>query len=138
MRFAPFMLGDWFDEHFFDVDHIIGESGVQPFSFKEIRQITGLTLQDLDEIVFTDSPFYGSDGLREAIAQRWRDGDMKQVMITHGSSEAMFLVMSALLQPGDEVVVLTPCYQPLFSIPEALGCKIKTWELLFCTNILTI
>src|SRR5437899_6836062 len=54
---------------------------------------------------------------------------MKQVMITHGSSEAMFLVMSALLQPDDEVVVLTPCYQPLFSIPEALGCKIKSWEL---------
>jgi capreomycidine synthase len=129
MQFAPFMLGEWFDEHFFDVDFIIGESGVQPFSFKEIREITGITLQDLDEIVLTDSPFHGTTGLREAIANRWRGGDWQQVMTTHGSSEAMFLVMSALLKPEDEVVVLTPCYQPLFSIPEALNCTVKQWKL---------
>lgn len=129
MKFAPFMLGEWFDEHFFDVDVIIGESGVQPYTFKEIREITGITLQQLDEIVFTDSPFYGTAGLREVIARRWRKGDAEQVLVTHGSSEAMFLIMSALLKPGDEVVVLTPCYQPLFSIPEALGCKVRTWRL---------
>ena len=33
-----------------------------------------------------------------------------QVVITVGVSEALYLAMTALLNPGDEVIVLTPCF----------------------------
>jgi aspartate/methionine/tyrosine aminotransferase len=52
-------------------------------------------------------------------------------MVTHGSSEAMYLVMHALLRAGDEVIVLDPAYQPLFSIADSIGCKLKRWRLSF-------
>ena len=41
----------------------------------------------------------------------------------------MFLMMNVLLNLNDEVIVPTPCYQPLLSIPEAIGCKVKLWPL---------
>jgi aspartate/methionine/tyrosine aminotransferase len=43
----------------------------------------------------------------------------------------MYLVMHALLRAGDEVIVLDPAYQSLFSIAESIGCKLKRWRLRF-------
>jgi capreomycidine synthase len=51
------------------------------------------------------------------------------VISTHGSSEAIYLVMHALLRAGDEVIVLDPCYQQLASIAESLGCRLIAWRL---------
>jgi aspartate/methionine/tyrosine aminotransferase len=52
-------------------------------------------------------------------------------MATHGSSEVMFLIMNALLQPGDEVIILDPCYHSLGNLPRSVGCRLKTWPLRF-------
>src|SRR5205085_1568196 len=82
----------------------------------EIRQMLGLTEADLDRVVFRDSQSFGEPGLRNAITRRWANGDAERIMVTHGSSEAMFLLMHALLRAGDEVIVIDPAYQPLFAI----------------------
>jgi aspartate/methionine/tyrosine aminotransferase len=39
--------------------------------------------------------------------------------------------MHSLLEPGDEVVVLDPSYQQLYSIAKTIGCKLKQWRLRF-------
>src|SRR5205085_3776116 len=74
---------------------------------------------------------FGEPGLRNAIARRWANGDAERIMVTHGSSEAMFLLMHALLRAGDEVLVIDPAYQPLFAIAESIGCELKRWVLRF-------
>lgn len=130
MQIAPFELETWFRERYFDTEIVLCVSGVEEFSLGEIRELVGISTDELDRTVFTDSPSYGRAGLRRVIAQRWRGGDESQVLVTHGSSEAIFLAMQAVLRPGDEVIVLTPCYQPLLSIPEAIGCTVKQWTLL--------
>jgi len=53
------------------------------------------------------------------------------VLVTHGSSEAIYLIMGTLLAAGDEVVVLDPCYPQHFSVAEGLGCHVKRWPLRF-------
>lgn len=59
---------------------------------------------------------YGLLELREAIAdylrKTWRlkYNPANQILITVGVSEAMDLVMRAILNPGDEVIVPEPCY----------------------------
>jgi aspartate/methionine/tyrosine aminotransferase len=52
-------------------------------------------------------------------------------MATHGSSEVIFLVINALLRPGDEVVALDPCYFSYRNMAEAKGCELKPWRLRF-------
>ena len=51
------------------------------------------------------------------------------MMVTHGSSEAIYLVMQLVLEPGDEIVVVEPAYQQLHDIAAARGCRVTRWSL---------
>jgi capreomycidine synthase len=121
------LLESWMRDYYFAVEIDIGSSGVEDWSFAELRRLLGIELQDLDNIVFHDSQTLGGVALRQALAARWGGGDIGRVMATHGSSEANFLIMNALLDAGDEVVVTEPCYPQLYLIAEAKGCKLKKW-----------
>jgi len=123
------LLESWMREYYFDTDLDIGSSGVQSFSLAELRELTGLTHEEMDAVVFDDSRTLGDPLLREAIARRWGAGDPERVMATHGSNEAIFLALNALLAPGDEVVILDPIYPQFYSIAESLGARLKTWRL---------
>lgn len=127
-------LEQWMRDYYFSTDIDIGSSGVENFSMAELRSLIGLDTATIDQVVFNDSPSCGADGLRRAIAARWGDGDLERVMTTHGSSEAIFLVMHALLRRGDEVVVLDPCYHALRNLAQSIGCELKHWKLRFEDN----
>jgi capreomycidine synthase len=128
-KIAPALLESWMRDYYFNTEIDIGSSGVENFSLSELCKLTNLTQEELNNVVFHDSSSLGSLPLRQAIATRWSNGDPEQVMVTHGSSEANFLIMNGLLDAGDEVVVLDPCYQQLFSIAESIGCQLKRWQL---------
>jgi capreomycidine synthase len=129
MRLAPALLEEWMRRFYFATDFDIGSSGVEDFSLAEIRRLTGLTLEELDELVFHDSQTLGASALRRAIGERLARGRTESVMVTHGSTDANFMIMHALLEPGDEVLVLDPCYQQLYGIAEAMGCRLRHWQL---------
>jgi capreomycidine synthase len=130
-QLAAAPLEDWLRDYYFSADIDIGGSGVQDFSLSELRSLTGLRSKDLDNLVLQDSRTLGSPGLRQAIARRWAGGDVDRVMATTGSSEAIFVLMGALLRPGDEVIVLDPGYHSLVQLAAAIGCKLKRWMLRF-------
>jgi len=46
-----------------------------------------------------------------------------QVLVTSGTSPAMFLLFSALLDPGDEVILSNPCYSCYHNLIEFAGGK---------------
>jgi capreomycidine synthase len=129
MEVVPAHLEHWMRDYYFSTEVDIGSSGVENFSFGELRRLFNITPDDLDRIVLRDSMTLGSPDLRTAIGNRWANGKAERVMATNGSSEANYLVMHSLLEPGDEVVVLDPSYQQLYSIAETIGCKLKHWRL---------
>lgn len=131
MKVAPALLEYWLRDYYFNCSFDISCSGVESLSLGELRDILQLEQAEMDRVVFRDSQSLGAPELRRAIADRWGDGNTDCVMATHGSSEAQFLILNALLRPGDEVVVLEPSYQPLYSIAESIGCELKPWRLLF-------
>jgi capreomycidine synthase len=131
MEVVPAHLEYWMRAYYFDTELDLSSSGVQPFSFGELRRLFNITPDDLDRIELHDSRTLGDPELRKAIGNRWANGNAARVMATNGGSEANYLVMHSLLKPGDEVVVLDPSYQQLFSIAETIGCKLKRWRLRF-------
>jgi capreomycidine synthase len=131
MEVVPAHLEYWMRAYYFDTEIDLSSSGVQNFSFGELRQLFNITPDDLDRIVLHDSRTLGDPELRRAISNRWANGNAERVMATNGSSEANYLVMHSLLEPGDEVVVLDPSYQQLYSIAKTIGCKLKQWRLRF-------
>ncbi|MFB6905897.1 capreomycidine synthase [Streptomyces bacillaris] len=129
MDIAIAKLEAWMRDYYHKVDHDIGSSGVRDLTMAELRSICGFELSDLDTMIFHDSESYGGTGLRTALADRWTGGDVDRMMVTHGSSEAIYLVMQLLLEPGDEVIVVDPAYQQLHDIAASRGCRITRWQL---------
>jgi methionine transaminase len=62
------------------------------------------------------SPMTGVPALRQAIAAKtercygWRPDADAEITVTSGASEAIFDAVHAVVRPGDEVIVLDPCY----------------------------
>lgn len=129
MRLRPALLEDWLRDYYFDAEIDISSSGVQPYSMAELRAKTGLGPEGMDALVFSDGYSLGAPGVRAAIARRFGDGQPEKVMTTSGSSEAISLVLTALLQPTDEVVIVRPGYHLLVEFVTALGCTTTTWRL---------
>jgi aspartate/methionine/tyrosine aminotransferase len=65
--------------------------------------------------------------LIDAIAQHYGVGT-DRVTTAQGASGANFLACAALLEPGDDVLVETPGYDPLFAAPRLLGARVNCFE----------
>jgi capreomycidine synthase len=129
MDIATAKLEAWMRDYYHEVEHDIGSSGVRDLSMAEFCEVCGFDLSDLEPMVFHDSESYGGSRLRAALAERWSDGDVGRMMVTHGSSEAIYLVMHTVPRPGDEIIVVDPAYQQLYDIAAARGCRITPWPL---------
>jgi aspartate/methionine/tyrosine aminotransferase len=65
----------------------------------------------------------GYEPLLQAIAARY-GVEPSQVTTAQGTAGANFLVCAALLEPGDDVLVEAPGYDPLLGAPRLLGASI--------------
>jgi aminotransferase len=79
------------------------------------EHVVAAAVRALSESVQPLQPIAGMDALRSAIARRAKgdhglDVGPEQVLVTTGGQEGLFLVMSALLDPGDEILVPDPRY----------------------------
>ncbi|MEV4534055.1 capreomycidine synthase [Asanoa sp. NPDC049518] len=129
MDIAVARLEAWMRDYYHAVAHDIGSSGVRDLSMGELRELCGFDLAELDPMMFHDSESYGGTRLRAALADRWTGGDVDRMMVTHGSSEAIYLVMHLAVEPGDEIVVVDPAYQQLHDVAAWRGCRITRWPL---------
>jgi aspartate/methionine/tyrosine aminotransferase len=81
---------------------------------------------------FDYAPNQGTPGLRQAIARlharEGEDVDAAQVFVSHGAKVAALVVLGTLLQPGDEVVLPTPCYPAYRKLPRLFGATVRTVE----------
>lgn len=72
------------------------------------------------------APARGDEELCAAIRGCWADDhgldiDERELMVTASGCHAMWLLLTAVLDPGDEVVVFTPCFAPYFEQIEMAG-----------------
>jgi capreomycidine synthase len=115
---GPPYLESWYREHLERARFDLSGSGVSPYTFGELRALTGIGIADLDRVSVDDSVSFGAPGLRRAIADRYTGGDAERVMATHGSSEAIALALSAIIDRGSVVAVLEPIYHSLRFFPD--------------------
>lgn len=78
---------------------------------------------------------YGTESLRNAVAEKFRRDnhlDMKadDIIITVGANQAVSIAMTAMLDPGDEVLVPNPSWLHYFYCAELAGAKTVSYPLL--------
>ena len=70
----------------------------------------------------------GSRALREAASALYRTTAPEDVVVVAAAEEGIFAAYHALLQPGDHVVVETPCYESAFEVARSAGAEVTRWH----------
>lgn len=119
-NFQPFelerMMSKW--EH--RVEYNLSESGVHPLSMRELVDDP----DELETLLSTGLNYPQTNGtleLRQRIAALYADAKPENILVTNGCAEANFNTVRTLMQPGDEIVVMTPNYAQIWGIAENLG-----------------
>ncbi|MFI8460815.1 capreomycidine synthase [Kitasatospora sp. NPDC085464] len=128
MTITPALLEDWLRERYFTTTFDISSSGVENYTVDEVLALAGTSAASLGGIMFRDSHSLGGEPLRAALARRY-GVDPGSIIATQGSSEAIYLVMHALLEAGDEVVVQAPAYHALVEVAASVGARIVPWAM---------
>jgi len=88
----------------------------------------GLPLSELpvkwEEMELSPGGSYGYPPLLERLAARYGVAT-KNVATAIGTSMANYLAMSAVLEPGDEVIIEQPAYDPMVEVGHYLGAVVK-------------
>jgi aspartate/methionine/tyrosine aminotransferase len=128
MRIPPFAMERMQSTFENLVDYNLSESGVHPMRLEELVEDAadraGLLGQ---ELVYPQSN--GTVELRERVASMYPGATADHVEVTNGGSEANFVTMWHLVEPGDEVVSMVPNYGQTLGLAEAFGGVLKPWPL---------
>lgn len=121
MKIPPFEMERWQSLHEHRVAYNLSESGVDPLSFGELCELTGL---DPEAVRLGYTQTNGTEALRERIAALYPGAGAKNVLVTSGGAEANFLALWHLVGPGDRMAVLVPTYGQTPGLAEALGARV--------------
>lgn len=106
----------------------VSESGVHPLRVSELVDSPALH----DALMEQELGYPQTNGtveLRETIAAMYPGATPDHIQVTNGGSEANCIVLMRLIEPGDEIVFLTPNYMQASGLARALGATVRPWRL---------
>ena len=127
--FQPFLMERYMSRFEQVVDFNLSESGVHPIS---LRELLDEQPEALDEIMRTPLNYphvNGTPELRDRIAALYEGATRDHVLVTVGAIEANFITTHALLQPGDEMVVMLPNYMQIWGVAKNHGVHVESFNL---------
>lgn len=110
------------------VQYNLSESGIHPLT------LAGLVDHSWVQEVLSHEPLgygytNGSEALRKEIAGLYHGAGYENVLVTCGAAEANFLTTWALLEPGDEAVVMLPNYMQVPLLVRGWTGNVREWWL---------
>jgi len=106
----------------------LSESGIEPLSLKEL-----MNPKEIGELINLPLGYGYTQGtplLRQRISNLYEGVDENNVLVTSGSSEAIFLSAVLTVSKGDRVVMMTPNYLSFNGVAKALGANVDYVPLL--------
>ena len=130
MKIAPFETEQFFARYEFTTPHQLCNSDCESISIAELLSLAGDSLEEFgrQRLVYTESQ--GSPELRAAIAAVYTTVQPEHAVVLGTPIEGIYLAARALLEPADEVIVLSPAYDALVNMFEHVTGEnqVKRWE----------
>ena len=125
MPFRNFELEHYQSLYEHTVEYNLADSTVQCTDVRELLRESG------PEPLLDTALYYphvnGTPLLR--IASQYPGATENNVLVTVGAAQANSVVCSALLEPGDEVIVVSPGYRQVWGMAQNLGCAVNELHL---------
>lgn len=127
MQIPPFKLERYFAKYEFTTRYLMCSSDCESFTVQDLLALEPDAQRKLEQTWLGYTESTGSPALRAEIAGIYATIRPEEVLVHTGAEEAIFLFMHAVLQPGDHIVVHSPCYQSLFEVARSIGCEVSPW-----------
>lgn len=122
-----FALERFFARHEFNVRHLLCASDCEAMTVRDLLALEPGSEQGLLDVWLGYSESSGHPDLRKQIAALYEHVTPDDVLVHVGAQEVIWNLARAAFEPGDRVVVQTPCYQSLTDAPRAAGCDVAEW-----------
>ena len=106
----------------------LSPSYCDPMPMAELLAFEPDTLARFTQLSTAYTKMNGGEELRQQITSVYRSIAPHQIITTSGSDDAIVALFSALVNPGDKVVVHVPTYESLSSIAEWRGATLLYWN----------
>jgi len=129
MHLKPFQLDTWLGAYEHDIEFDLAASTGPRWTLNEILNLASEEERQRflnHDLVYSRAA--GADGLRETIAEMQRVS-AECVQIVTGASEALVILMWLAAEPGANVILPRPGYEPFSALPESLGMETRFYAL---------
>ena len=131
MKFPEYRLASYQQQTGPQTRFAMGGSAPAPVSLSELLALASDDERSWwDEFSLGYTPGQGSEDLREVIAGLYPGLAAENILVTAGALEAITIAYHAVLNPGDNVQIITPVFEPLAIVAESIGANLNRVALL--------
>lgn len=129
MQIAPFATEHFFAQYEFTTPHQLCNSDCETVSVAELLQLADISLEDFGRLTLGYTESQGNPQLRKSLAAAYATATADDILVLGTPVEGIYLAARALLEPSDEVIVLTPAYDALINVFEHIVApgNLKRW-----------
>ena len=121
MDFQNFELETFQSQFERTVEYNLADSTVKCVDVREL--LDGYDAGPLVNLPLPYPEVNGTALLRERIAALYPHAAPNNVLVTVGAAQANLMVCATLLEPGDEVIVISPGYRQVWGLARNIGCR---------------
>lgn len=140
MKIAPFATEHFYAQYEFTTPYQLCNSDCETVTISELLDMANVSLDEFGKLALGYTESQGSPDLRAAIANGHTHVQADDVVVLGTPVEGIYLGARALLEPDDEVIVLTPAYDALINMFEHVvgATNVKKWAFTLQDNTWTL
>ena len=130
MNIQPFATEHFYAQYEFTTPHQLCNSDCETVTIKELLEMANIPFSTFGDLALGYTETLGNPQLRESIATTYSTISMDDVIVLGTPVEGIYLVARSILNPGDEVIVLSPAYDALINMFEHIvgANNVHKWE----------
>ena len=116
MKIAPFATEHFYARYEFCTPYQLCNSDCETVTVEQLLQMAQIPLEEFGRLSLGYTENLGNPQLRESIAGSYAHVTSEDVVMLGSPIEGIYLAARAALNPGDEVIVLSPAYDALINL----------------------
>ncbi len=118
---AEFDLEIYFAKWEFNAKYMLGSSDSESMKMKDLLSLADDECMNIwNDLSCSYTESEGMQLLREEIAKNYSGLNYKNIFCFAGAEEGIYTAMRTMLNKDDHAVIITPCYQSLMSVADAI------------------
>lgn len=129
MKLDKMRMEDWFIK-ISGSKFNFAESGVLDYSLRDFLRTTKTKIKEIENLSLGNNDTLGLMETRDAVASFYDKAGVDNVIITSGTSEALFIFFDIMIRKGDKVLLIMPAFPPLYLLPKRRGAKLIYFDII--------